>query len=308
MEKALLVLLCVFYAKNANASRILVAVPTPSISHQVVFRPIINELLKRGHDVTYITTDPMYPAGNAPKNLTEVNVNVDDESYKIWRRAVLSDKFSTGSSDAMVYGMMTFFKIIVTIFEQQMQTPEMKYALTKEYDLLVLEAWVKPVFILTHFYKDVPTILVSSFNGINGNYETVGAPVYPALLYPTFLHQKLSDLSLWVKLKQLYTRLIMDRFYITQDEENNKLFKKMLGPNAPTVSDLQKNVDMFFANYYPIWDFNRPVPPSLVYIGGIHQNPSRELSKVRFNLFTNHENTYIMYLYINSFLMSNVKM
>lgn len=280
MERIVLVLLCAVLL-CIDGSRILVVVPTPSFSHQVVFRPIINELLKRGHEVTYITTDPMYPEGKTPKNLTEIDLH--DMSYKVWREAVLSSEVSSGSSKDLIHGITTGFTIIAVIFEQQMQLPEVKLALTKDYDLLIIEAWVKPAFIITHLYKDVPTILVSSFNGINGNYEIVGAPVYPALLYPNVLHQRLSDLSLWEKLTELYTHFKIDMFYIQQDEVLNKMFKRMLGPTAPTIRDLEKNFDMFLANHYPLWDMNRPVPPSLVYIGGIHKNPPKELPKVRYS-------------------------
>lgn len=276
MERIVCVLLCAILL-TVDASKILVVVPTPSISHQVVFRPIIKELVKKGHDVTYMTTDPMYPKDKAPKNLTEINLH--DQSYKMWRELVFSSGFS-GSNQDMTQGVVKMFKLITHIFEQQIQLPEVKLALSKNYDLLIIEAWVKPAFIVMHLCKDVPTILVTTFSGVNGNYEIVGAPVYPVLLYPTVLHQRLSDLSLMEKLTEIYTHSIMDIFYITQDTEYNNFFKKMLGPDAPTVRDLEKNVDMFFINYHPLWDMNRPVPPSVVYIGGIHQNPSKELPQV----------------------------
>lgn len=49
--------------------------PTPSISHQVVSRPVTQELAMRGHDVTIITADPAFLKDDAPANLTEIDVH-----------------------------------------------------------------------------------------------------------------------------------------------------------------------------------------------------------------------------------------
>ncbi|KAJ8708784.1 hypothetical protein PYW08_010166 [Mythimna loreyi] len=52
---------------SSDAARILAVYPVPSISHQVTFRPITMELVKRGHEVVVITADPMFKKGEAPK-------------------------------------------------------------------------------------------------------------------------------------------------------------------------------------------------------------------------------------------------
>ncbi|KAI5633114.1 UDP-glucoronosyl and UDP-glucosyl transferase domain-containing protein [Phthorimaea operculella] len=57
----LTVFICVVLSTNSNGARILVYIPTPSISHQEPFRPLTQELAKRGHEVTVITTDPAFP-------------------------------------------------------------------------------------------------------------------------------------------------------------------------------------------------------------------------------------------------------
>lgn len=58
-------ILCVI-GSNESA-RILAVYPTPSISHQVVFRPLMQELAKRGHDVVVITADPAFQKDNLLK-------------------------------------------------------------------------------------------------------------------------------------------------------------------------------------------------------------------------------------------------
>ncbi|XP_044733327.1 UDP-glycosyltransferase UGT4-like [Chrysoperla carnea] len=55
-----------------NGAKILFVVPSKSYSHQMYFRPILHELLNRGHEIVYLTTQPI----NQPTliNLTEINL------------------------------------------------------------------------------------------------------------------------------------------------------------------------------------------------------------------------------------------
>lgn len=51
--------ICVDIGSN-EAARILAIFPAPSISHQVVFRPLTQALAKRGHEIVVITPDPAF--------------------------------------------------------------------------------------------------------------------------------------------------------------------------------------------------------------------------------------------------------
>lgn len=56
-QQLLLCILCVVH--GCSSARILSIVPTPSFSHQLPLRLIMNALHERGHDITVITTDPL---------------------------------------------------------------------------------------------------------------------------------------------------------------------------------------------------------------------------------------------------------
>lgn len=55
MSKKTVSLLFLLLAASAESARILAFFPIPAKSHQFVFRPIIEELAKRGHEVVYYT-------------------------------------------------------------------------------------------------------------------------------------------------------------------------------------------------------------------------------------------------------------
>ncbi|XP_052741051.1 UDP-glucosyltransferase 2-like [Bicyclus anynana] len=146
---------------KVEPARILAVFPVASISHQVVFRPLINELAKRGHEVVVITPDPAFSKGKSPQNLTEIDIH--ELSYKIW-----NDLLETGMGQNLIE---------------------------------------------------------------------------------------------------------------EHEEVENKVVRGLFGPSVPDLSELKKNVHLIFLNVNPIWDFNRPVPPNIIYLGGIHQNPHKELPK-----------------------------
>ncbi|KOB69741.1 Antennal-enriched UDP-glycosyltransferase, partial [Operophtera brumata] len=259
----------------AEAAKILAVFPTPSISHQVPFRPITQELARRGHEVVIITADPAFEKEKSPPNLREVDVH--DISYDLWKAKFLPTT-STGYKEDLKLQLPTLTKLIFEIFVEQLKSNEVQGIIKNEtFDLLLLEAWVRPTLFFTHIYKDVPAVTVSTFGGWNDNFERIGAASHP-LLYPKSSAQKLNNRTMWDKITELYNYWDSDsNFQNLEAVENSELRK--FAPDMPDLSDLHKNIDMMFFNAHPLWDGNRPVPPSVIYMNGIHKKPHKELPK-----------------------------
>ncbi|XP_026735708.1 UDP-glucuronosyltransferase 2B31-like [Trichoplusia ni] len=262
---------------NTNeAARILGVFPTPSISHQVVFRPLIQELAKRGHDVTVITTDPAFPKGGAPANLTEIDVH--DISYNIYQEII--NDIPRGNKNDVIHQMEESLPFLTKIVDKQLNDEAVRRLIedkNKKFDLLILEAWVRPALGFSYLY-DAPVILMSSLGAMFDNSATVGAPTHP-ILYPSIFRQKLKNLSMWEKIWELYTHYkILDIHYQNRHFED-QILKKNFGPDIPSVLELNNKVDMLFLNVYPVFEGIRPVPPNVIYTGGLHQNQEKELPK-----------------------------
>lgn len=246
---ALAVFITLSIASN-DAARILAFFPVPSISHQVVFRPLTEELARRGHEVTIITTDPAFPEGETPANFTEIDVH--DFSYENWR--TLYKYTSTGDNDPLLQMRMAFH-MMAKLVEMQMNVDAVQKIIKEQkIDLLLLEACVRPALLLSHAIK-VPVILVSSLGPVNFNVETIGSSWHP-LLYPDAFNQRLYNLSKWVKLMELWKFYQFQRIQKEVEDAENVMAKRMFGPNAPTLSELKNNVDMLFLNTYPTWEDN----------------------------------------------------
>ena len=270
------VLLLAFSVISIEGARILAWFPSPSISHQVVFRPLTQELAKGGHEVTVITPDPAFPNGRTPANLTEIDVH--DISYEKWQ--TLYKLTSKGDGDPMDLIRIPFL-MMVDLVEMQLNVDALQRVLKEEkFDLLLLEACVRPALVLSHIVK-VPVILVSSFGPMSFNIQTVGSAWHP-LLYPDSLSKRLYNTTNWEKLEELWNFYKLETIMNKVEDAENELAIKLFGPNSPTINELKNNVDMLFLNTYPTWEGNRPVPPSVVFMGGIHQNPVKELPTVSF--------------------------
>ncbi|XP_060807681.1 UDP-glucosyltransferase 2-like [Amyelois transitella] len=282
------VVLVLIFIVRIETAKILAIFPTPSISHQVVFRPLIQELAKRGHQVTVITTDPVFPKEGTLNNFTEIDIH--DVSYKIWRETFLQATITSGNTDDIINQMYVAFDLLTDLFEIQMNIDEVKSVVNdKAYDLLILEGIAKPALALSHIYK-VPVIQFSSLVPVYNNLQTLGAPAH-RLLNPELIRQKIHNLTMWDKIKELYTQFrfenIIDKLEIHQDS----VIKRIFGADIPPLKELYNNIDMLFVNCHPLWDSNRAVPPSLVYLGGIHKNPHKDLPKVVFiDILTNKNN------------------
>ncbi|XP_052751040.1 UDP-glucosyltransferase 2-like [Galleria mellonella] len=273
----IIVLALVYLAVNTESAKILGYFPTPSISHQIVFRPLMHELARRGHEVFVITTDPAFTKENPLGNLTEIDVR--DVSYSKWINAILNAGITTGKKEDVAKQITTMYRICLGLFDEQINTVALQNVLrdkTLKFDLIILESYFRPGMVLSHYYK-APLILISSMLPIYNNMEVIGSPIHPFLYPMGFCRQRVNNLTIWEKISELYMYYSIVATIYFDSEAMNKMIRKNFGSDVPSIDELQNNVDMLFINVHPIWDMNRPVPPSTIYLGGLHRNPEKDL-------------------------------
>ncbi|KAI5632457.1 UDP-glucoronosyl and UDP-glucosyl transferase domain-containing protein [Phthorimaea operculella] len=287
--RLLCVVALVAFTAKVDSAKILAYIPTPSISHQAPFRSLFQELAKRGHDVNVITTDPAFPKGQTPPNLTEYDVH--DVSYGTMLKQF--QEMSQGVKANLVNQIRHVMFMYVKLIDDQLNTTEMQTAIHgKKYDLLMIEVTCRPALALAQLHK-VPVILLNSLGAEYNILHVFGAPGTHPFLYPSMMQQRIYNLTVWEKLDNLYKLWqLSDVGEVTEDIENEML-KKYFGDNLPHVNDFFKNVDMLFLNTHPMFDDNRPLPPSVVYIWGINSKPQKELPKDLKDLLDSSKNGVI---------------
>ncbi|XP_046972519.1 UDP-glycosyltransferase UGT5-like [Vanessa cardui] len=265
------IIYCVCMCVGAESAKILGVFPSPSISHQVVFRPLMLELAKRGHEVTVITTDPAYPKHQAPQNLTEIDLH--DMSYEVVKDFIRKN----GNEKDQLRFFYLVSNFILDLFVKQLKSDEIQNLLrsNRQFDLVFTESFIRPALIYSHIFN-APVIEFSSLSGINSAFEMVGAATHP-LIYPNPMHRRIYNLTMWEKITELYYHYATELIFKNHLQIENYMLKSILGPTTPDLDDLRQNVRMLFLNIHPVWDFNRPVPPNVLFLGGLHQKPAQDL-------------------------------
>ncbi|CAF4941885.1 unnamed protein product [Pieris macdunnoughi] len=279
MRKSILVFLLSVLISKSYGGRILAVIPTASISHQVVFRPLTQELARRGHEVTIITPNPAFTTEDSPENLTEIDVH--DVTYTYLKPSLekLNERF--GSRETIfnvIEGLSTMMGKFVEIQVQSEPVQTLINNTDKDYfDLLLIEACGRQYISFSHLFN-APVVLGSSFGMMLGNAEIIGAPNHP-FLYPPSMRQRLLNLTFWDKVSELYTHYRLMNFWYSQETKEREVYVKYFGEDIPTYDELYNKVDMLFLNIHPLWSNRQPLPPNVVSMWGIHKNPEKPLPK-----------------------------
>ncbi|AXU41563.1 EGT [Alphabaculovirus altermyunipunctae] len=259
-----------------RGARILCMFPTPAYSHQMVFRSYTQALIKRGHQLTVITPTPV---DNKNVNLTEIDISSSHANYKrlldnskvFKKRGIISDVETVNHHNYLG---------LVRMVSDQFRNERLRRMLhedldRKRFDLIVIEAFIDFPLVLSHFF-DAPVIQMSSGHGIAENFETMGAVSRHPIFYPNVWRDNFLNLNAWQMAVETYREMMLYKEFSLLAEEENKLIKLQFGAQVPDVQVLRKNVQMLLLNTHAMFDNNRPVSPSVQYLGGIHiKKPSK---------------------------------
>ncbi|KAG6465170.1 UDP-glycosyltransferase [Manduca sexta] len=278
----MLVLISLLLCSAVNSARILGVYPMPSISHQVVFQALTRELAKRGHELVVITPNPALLKDRPKDNVTEIDtgntyqivMNFAKKSPNtVKKRGAISDL------EAMTSEQMTQSMILLS---DELFNNEEVIALLRDksqkFDLVIAEGFINAHHIFANIFN-APLIVFSSAYGLPETFEMTGAVARHPILYPHVMRNKYKNLSFLEKIKEIYNEYIFTNWLAKLEKLESDFLKSKFGAEAPTVDELKGLVSLVLLNCFPIFDNNRPVPPNVVYLGGLHLQPVKELPK-----------------------------
>lgn len=282
MFKVIITCIVLISCSNIESARILAVFPAPSISHQVVFRSVYTELLKRGHELVVITPNPIYKNETGPINLKEIDISAVynktiDRNSKFWksvkRGVIMDSKVWTTTNSILNTGKDLFkFQEVIDLLNDKSQ----------KFDLVIYEPLTPFPLIFCETFK-APAIMFSSFYGRPDNFNAVGAVTRHPVLYPNYLRNNYRNLSLIEKISELYTEYEYYKFEERLEKQTDEYFQERFGSIPPVRELMKRYVRLLFLNVHQLFDGNRPVPPGVVYLGALHLNPVKELPQVRNN-------------------------
>ncbi|XP_046627123.1 UDP-glycosyltransferase UGT5-like isoform X1 [Neodiprion virginianus] len=277
VSAALILVACVLH--QGYASRILGIFPTPSFSHQVVFRGLTMALRERGHELVVITTDPV----NDPtlQNYTEINVNF---LYEYFNGEV--DWIASRKKDTWFELIYNLVPRLVLITERIFSLPEVKKLFStnsgEKFDLLLIEMLYWPAFLPLAKQFDVPIIGMTSLGLPLQIQYGIGNPIMPS--HPAHWDAEIKELgrlSFWQRLQNFVHAWRFVHFYRTDYlPRQQAIAEKHFGRGIPDVADMENNVSLVFVNQQAPISFVKPNIPKIIDIGGFHVSKQIEpLSK-----------------------------
>ncbi|XP_058064587.1 UDP-glucosyltransferase 2-like, partial [Anopheles bellator] len=262
--------------RMVDAAKILAIFPVPLKQHQLVYRPLLEELAQRGHDIVLVTTDPMDPQHRSDR-IEQIDLSF---AYQL----PVLEQLNVDGLDGRDM-LRKVFDVMRTISAEELQHPAMQKLIesasedggvTKcsRFDVVIVE-W-SGVTLMNAFAEHFRAPLVGIANGgayINAH-EALGNPNHP-IGYPSIFMPFSEDLSLLQRISSvLFT--VWYRFYYYTEEipAQNAIAKSAFGESISDLWQIEQNADLLLINSYQLLGNVRPVGPSTIYLGGIHQRPT----------------------------------
>ncbi|XP_060535998.1 UDP-glycosyltransferase UGT5-like [Cylas formicarius] len=252
------------------AARILAVVFIPSLSHNLVFRPIYRELSLRGHQVVAVAPNPLNDS--TLTNLTEIDVSYVYERNKNMQSALNFDSYTEFWTNTFQWMMLPAEDILKDSRVQRLCEGGEKF------DLVLLEALL-PVFYAFGTKCDAPTVGMISMDGLLSTHSIQGSVIHP-ILFDDMLLPYQKPLGLVEKILYVYSFLWYKWYYNYRVvPQCDSMMRKYLGQHLPPLDEIEVNSSMAFINTNVVMNPIRPLSPTVVPMGFVQIRAPNALSQ-----------------------------
>ena len=267
----------IFFVGAVSGAKILAIVPTPSISHQVVFRPLWRELSLRGHDVVLMTTDPVND--KSLTNLTEIDLHFSYELMNVKHNITDIINRYGGNPFRMLDAIINMNDDICNEQLSHVDVQKLLFDEDVHFDLVMVEV-LQPVMFAFGQRFDCSMIGIVSMNAQSAAYEIMGNPYNP-ITDPEFMLPFAGKLNFPERLISVLHRIFVKYYSYTHVlPMTHRTIQRRFGHNK-SLADIRERFSMLFLNVHPALFGVRPLVPSVVDIGGgLHIQPPKPLPQV----------------------------
>ncbi|XP_055382822.1 UDP-glucosyltransferase 2-like [Condylostylus longicornis] len=291
------------------AGRLLVIFSIPFPDNQITFRPLIENLLDKGHSITLVTTNPEVFLNNKTdvsasyfENNNNNNLEIIDLSFTHNLEILNQLKTSHQQNDLNGSDMIRdAFQILRIIAEKQLKSLEVEQFIGNntiikqttrtsnlnnlnnnnniKYDAVLID-WSGASLMNGFAYKfNAPLIGITPAGAYMTLHEAMGNPNHP-VLYPSVFMPFSENLSLYQRIvSTLFSYKYRNIYFYEELPVQNQIAKEVFGSEIPDLWELQVNADLLLINSYQLLSNIRPVGPTTIYLGGIHaQNSKQKIS------------------------------
>ena len=284
-----------------QSARILGIFPTPSISHQVVYRALMKDLAARGHELLILTPDP-FKTDNP--NVTQIDLH---SSYKVFHEAFNFVYFKNSAMDETDL-FNYFFQAMMKYFEEQISHPGVEKLIAERdkyhFDLVIMEGLMNYPWLAFAEIFDTPVIEITSLDTTTENHKWIGNEantiMHPEFTFP-FQQRKLTFYERWTILRYTVKR----SFSLPKEYKlMNNFVKKYFPIENPDVNKMRNRVEFLMTNTHPAMGYIRPILPNTIQLGFMHIEKPKPLDDGPLKKFLDESENGVIYMSFGSNVQS----
>ncbi|XP_024217739.2 UDP-glucosyltransferase 2-like [Halyomorpha halys] len=264
---------------SAQAARILSFFPMPAKSHQFVFRPIIEELAKRGHEVVYFTG---FGYEKVPPGIKQIVIEQNTPSNDTQQQQFSFLDFGEAS---VITITMIMYEIFISFAPRLLGHPKVQELIhsNEKFDAIIMESYFNHQFLspLIHKFGAVG-IEVMPLGDCAWTNELSGLPDNPAYQLD-YKYEHTNNLNFFERLYNFYVTSIVTVFgyyYLYRQQAVADTYLNYTGwETRPPLYKMVSNRSIILTNSHFAVGYPVPTAPHRKEIGGINVRPTKPLPK-----------------------------
>lgn len=282
--------------------KILAIFPHPGKSHFFVFKPFIEELARRGNELTVIS---YFPRTEKDEHLpTYKDISLVNKESDVFLNVVNLNEFKRTSYIYEYFSNIFMLSYMRSIACENLRNPGVKKLIEngEKFDLVLVENFNTHCFMSLVYKLNVPFIDIST-------HQPMPWAIYnfrlsnDASFIPMSLTSILKPMNLFYRTINALSLYVSSGIYWTIFQWNDQaIVKEIFGPDVPNVMTINKNVSVFFINTHYTIHGGASYPPNVIEVGGIHIESKRKPLPRNIAKFLDEAHEGVLYFNLGSMI------
>jgi len=241
-------------------------------SHKITYDPLLNELAKRGHEVTVVSQVP------SKKNITNLRDILTFDFNDLLKRAPDMIEMKMKGESTHPNSMIKLFSELCL---ETYALPELQEILNTKYDLVLHEPLFQECAAGFLHKLNTSLILITPVSAPSDIVRMLGGHSPPSFIPNIFLSLD-NRMNFLERIQNFVTEVIsevMKQLYLIPTME--AMYRQALDdPSIPGVAEILKNASLTLSASHLSLGGARPFMPDVIEVGGMHMRKAQPLPKV----------------------------
>ncbi|XP_076655536.1 UDP-glucosyltransferase 2-like isoform X3 [Halictus rubicundus] len=247
----------------------------PGRSHFIVFKSLLEELARRGHELTVISYFPRTEKAKAEEPLSNYkDISLVTEELNMFVNIVDLHVISH-SHYRLILDMLWMSQLVQLACDAGLKNPRVKefVAAGEKFDLVITESFNTRCFFALFHQQEVPVIEISTLQLLPWVYADLGLSS-EASYKPSIGSRSPRPMNFWQRMWNVFADVFMTVVVKTVFYRiDQNLIEKYYSGGVPKLKEMSSNTSLMLVNTHFSLHGPQPYPPNVVEVGGLHISP-----------------------------------